>query len=203
MPYGKQLEAKVGIIRDSLTRIGKINFEGEIPIISSPKEFDYRARVQWHVDTRKRNIGYFQRKSHNVIDVEKCPILTPELQETLTDLQKNIAWESFWAEIIKIEAASNLEDISIFSDEIIEPTEELDFQINGNHYFYNAQNFFQGNPFLIEKLIETATGNAHGKNSLDLYCGVGLFTLPLARNFENVIGVESSARAVDFAEKIG
>jgi tRNA/tmRNA/rRNA uracil-C5-methylase (TrmA/RlmC/RlmD family) len=201
MPYEKQLEAKVGIIRDSLTRIGKINYKDEIPIIPSPKEFGYRARAQWHVDTRKKKIGYFQRNTHNVIDVEKCPILTPELQETLSDLQKNIAWESFWSEIVMIEASNSQDGISIFSDEIIEPTEEIYFQLNGNHYFYNAKTFFQGNPFLIEKLIETAIGNAQGKKALDLYCGVGLFTLSLAERFEKVIGVEAWERAVDFAEK--
>ena len=40
-----------------------------------------------------------------------------------------------------------------------------------------------------------------GETALDLYCGVGLFTLPLARKFKNVIGVEANAQAVDFAEK--
>lgn len=201
MDYETQLEAKVAIIRDCLSRIGKIDFKDEIPIIASPQPYEYRARAAWHIDTRSKKIGYFQRNSHQVIDVETCPILTVELQKTLADLHKEIAWESFWANIVEIEAANSGEDISIYSNELVEPTEAVNFQSNGNRYFYDAQSFFQGNPFLIESLIETAIKNAKGETALDLYCGVGLFTLPLAKNFTKVIGVEGSEKAVEFARK--
>src|SRR5687768_14896241 len=48
MTYAAQLEAKVGIIRDNLHRIAKLDYEGEIPVIASPHEFQYRLRAQWH-----------------------------------------------------------------------------------------------------------------------------------------------------------
>ncbi len=201
LKYEAQLEAKVGIIKDCLSRIGKINYEKEIPIIASPRDYDYRSRAQWHLDTRKEKFGYFQRKSHEIIDVEVCPILTPELENTLTDLREEIAWESFWSEIVEIEAASSGKEISVYSAEIIEPTDEISFETRGDKYFYDATSFFQGNPFLIEQLIETAIKDAKGETALDLYCGVGLFTLPLARNFQNVSGVEGYEKAIDFAEK--
>jgi 23S rRNA (uracil1939-C5)-methyltransferase len=51
------------------------------------------------------------------------------------------------------------------------------------------------NRFLIEPLVDAALRNATGKTALDLYAGVGLFALPLARRFENVIAVESGAGA--------
>ncbi len=201
MSYQTQLEAKTAIIRDCLSRIGKINYEKEIQIIASPRDYKYRARAAWHVDTRRKKIGYFQRNSHQIIDVETCPILTPELQSTLTELRETIEWESFWAEIVEIEAANCGENVSIYSNEIVEPTEEIHFQANCKRYSYDAQSFFQGNPFLIESLIETATKGAKGETALDLYCGVGLFTLPLAENFTKVIGVEGNERAVSFARK--
>ncbi len=201
LDYPAQLAAKVGIIRDCLSRIGKINYEKEIEIIGSPKPYAYRARAAWHVDTREKKIGYFQRNSHKIIDVKECPILTPELQNLLTELRETVEWESFWAEIVEIEAANSGENVSIYSNEIIEPTEEISFQANDDNYFYDAQSFFQGNSFLIESLIEKATKDAKGENALDLYCGVGLFTLPLAKNFAKVTGIEGSERAVDFARK--
>ena len=201
MDYETQLAAKVEIIRDSLTRIGKINYEKEIPIISSPKPLRYRARAQWHIDTRRHKIGYFQRNSHNVIDVENCPILTDELQKTLTDFRREIEWESFWGEKVEIEASSADGKVSVYSDETIEPTEEISFEVYDEKYFYSAKSFFQGNPFLIESLMRFALENASGSRALDLYCGVGLFTLPLARKFEKVIGVEANSEAIDFAEK--
>ena len=199
--YPAQLAAKVEIVKDCLSRIGKINYEKEIRIVASPHDYKYRARTAWHVDTRRKKIGYFQRNSHAVIDVKECPILTPPLQNLLTELRETVEWKSFWAEIVEIEAAAGGENVSIYSNEIIEPTEEINFQADENRYFYNAQTFFQGNPFLIESLIETATGSATGETALDLYCGVGLFTLPLSKNFAKVIGIEGYERAVDFARK--
>src|SRR5262249_24419040 len=58
-----------------------------------------------------------------------------------------------------------------------------------------------GNRYLIDKLIETAVDGAAGETALDLYCGVGLFTLPLARRFKKVMAVEESGKAVDYARK--
>ncbi len=201
MNYEAQLAAKVGIIKDCLTRIGKINYEKEFEIIGSPQEFGYRSRAQWHVDTRRRRIGYFRRNSHAVVDVETCPILTGELQTTLTDLRANIEWESFWAETVEIEAANAESKVSIYSPEMIEPTEEISFSLGENRYFYDAQSFFQGNLFLVEALVATALRDASGRTALDLYCGVGLFTLPLARVFAKVFGVEANEKAIASARK--
>ena len=199
--YAAQLAAKVGIIQDCLTRIGRINYEREIPIIGSPRDYEYRSRAQWHLNTRKKKFGYFQRKSHDIIDVEICPILKPELQAVLTELRETIAWESFWSEMVEIESATASGDVSVYSAEIIEPTEEVAFTANGETYLHDATSFFQGNPFLIEALIETALGDAAGATAIDLYCGVGFFTLPLARKFQTVFGVEGYDKAIDYAEK--
>ena len=38
-----------------------------------------------------------------------------------------------------------------------------------------------------------------GQTAIDLYCGVGLFTLPLARRFERVVSIEAHPRATEFA----
>lgn len=199
--YQAQLNAKVGIVRDCLTRIGRINYERKIPIIGSPHDYEYRSRAAWHVDARRKRIGYFQRKSHDIIDVEICPILKPELQTVLTELRETIEWETFWSELIEVETATAGGEVSIYSTEIIEPTEEIFFTANGERYFHDATSFFQGNPFLIERLIDAALTGAAGEFAVDLYCGVGLFTLPLGRKFQQVTGVEGYDKAIDFAGK--
>jgi len=203
MNYGAQIEAKLGIIRDCLRRIGKINFENEIPMIASPKkEFGYRSRTQWHLDTRAEKLGYFKRNSHEIIDIDHCPKLVPELNETIANLRANLNWKGFWADRANIEAASGEGgSVSVYSPEIMEPIEEIAYTFGGEKYFYSAQSFFQGNQFLIEQMLETALKDAAGETALDLFCGVGLFTLPLARKFRQVIGVEENEQAVDFAEK--
>ncbi|MGI9035181.1 MAG: class I SAM-dependent RNA methyltransferase [Pyrinomonadaceae bacterium] len=199
--YAAQLAAKVGIIRDCLTRIGKINYEREIEIIASPQPYEYRSRAQWHADTRRRKLGYFKRYSHEIIDIEHCPILAPALEKTLENFRLNLNWNEFWSEKIEIEAASADGEISIYSSELIEPTREISFAARGEKYFYDADSFFQGNQFLIEHLIELALKDAEGANALDLFCGVGLFSLPLARKFTKVFAVDGGAKAIEFARK--
>jgi 23S rRNA (uracil1939-C5)-methyltransferase len=51
------------------------------------------------------------------------------------------------------------------------------------------------NRFLVEELLKTVTANAHGDLALDLYAGVGFFTLPLARAFRQVVSVDANLAA--------
>ncbi len=202
MAYESQLSAKLDMIRDSLKRIGKIEFKNDIPMIASPKQFEYRSRAQWHLETRQKKIGYFKRNSHDIIDIEHCPILQLELDDTLKDLRNTLNWDGFWANRAEIEAACGSDGgVSLYSAEIMEPTEDISFTAGGFKYSYSAQSFFQGNQALIEQLLDAALSNVSGERALDLYCGVGLFTLPLAGKFAHVIGVEGNERAIEFAKR--
>lgn len=201
MSYQTQLEAKLGILRDSLQRIGKIDYPGEIPIIPSPKEYNYRLRTQLHADTKDKTIGFFKRQSHDIIDAKSCPVLVPELEQNLNDLRENLVWEDFAEKEINIETASGQHDISVYSEELMEPTNEIFYELDGKRFFFNAQSFFQSNGFVIKDLVQTAIGDASGKTAIDLFCGVGLFSLLLAKRFERVLGCEANKRAINFANK--
>ena len=201
MEYASQLAAKVGIIRDCLHRIGKIEVD-DVEIVGSTQEFGYRSRAKWHLDRIEQTIGYFRRDSHDVIDVHECPILTPGLQSALEDLRTKIDWAMLWDDSAELEAVTGDDgSVSMFSREMAQPTAEITVNAAGEEFSFSAQTFFQSNRFLLEKLIETAVGDASGNTALDLYCGVGLFALPLARKFTNVIGVEDNVTAIGFAKK--
>ena len=63
----------------------------------------------------------------------------------------------------------------------------------GDHeYQVSAGAFFQVNRHLIDELVSVVTGNATGDLALDLYAGVGLFSVALAGNFHHILGVEAS-----------
>lgn len=196
-----QLAAKISILQDCLKRIGKINFPTEIPIHASPKKFEYRTRTRLTADTRTQKLGFFRRNSNEVFDIDECLILSETLQKNLTDLRANLSFEELWANLVEIEIAGGNTETSIFSDEILSETKEISFKFGEFFYWFNAKTFFQGNPLLIEKLIETAIGNAKGKTALELFCGVGLFSLPLSKRFEKVFAVESNETSIEFAKK--
>jgi 23S rRNA (uracil1939-C5)-methyltransferase len=202
MTYAAQLESKVGIIRDNLHRIGKIEYENEIAVVPSPQEFGYRLRAQWHIDANKREIGYYERDSRNLVAIEHCPILLPELDDALQRVRAEIDWTKFWPDKGAIDAACGDQGaISLYSPDLDLDDKEITFSAAGERYTFAAHAFFQGNKFLIGTLIETAIGDAAGEHALDLYSGVGLFTLPLARRFKKVIAVEDYQPSVEFAVK--
>jgi len=55
--------------------------------------------------------------------------------------------------------------------------------------------FFQVNRFLVEDLLKTVLEGAKGGYALDLYAGVGFFTLPLAKTFSRVVSVDANQAA--------
>jgi 23S rRNA (uracil1939-C5)-methyltransferase len=55
--------------------------------------------------------------------------------------------------------------------------------------------FFQVNRFLVEDLLKTVLEGARGGYALDLYAGVGFFTLPLAKTFSRVASVDANQAA--------
>jgi 23S rRNA (uracil1939-C5)-methyltransferase len=73
--------------------------------------------------------------------------------------------------------------------------------IGGETYRLNAESFFQTNIDLLPQLIDAALGDAHGNSAIELYSGVGLFTVPLARRFKRVIAIEDDADATQFARE--
>ncbi len=68
----------------------------------------------------------------------------------------------------------------------------LIYHVVGHDYRVSGGSFFQTNRFLVGKLAQIVVGERTGRAALDLYAGAGLFTQPLARNFDQVLAVESS-----------
>jgi tRNA/tmRNA/rRNA uracil-C5-methylase (TrmA/RlmC/RlmD family) len=85
--YAHQLEIKTRQVRDVLKRIGKLDDVPMRSIIPSPLPYAYRNRVTVHAENGV--IGYFQRDSNRLIDVEHCPIAMEEVNRELADLRSH------------------------------------------------------------------------------------------------------------------
>jgi 23S rRNA (uracil1939-C5)-methyltransferase len=83
--YEHQLAIKWRQVRDALQRIGKLKGVPMRPIVPSPKQYGYRNRITVHV--QEGVIGFFRRDSHQLIDVEHCPISSDEVNRALTGLR--------------------------------------------------------------------------------------------------------------------
>jgi 23S rRNA (uracil1939-C5)-methyltransferase len=110
-----------------------------------------------------------------------------------------------WAEALQRELPG-ISGVTFFSsrrrgeeDEIPDPKalaqagdKAIRYRTNHDEYQVSAGAFFQANRHLIDELVSVVTGNAHGDLALDLYAGVGLFSVALASSFHHIFAVEAS-----------
>ena len=200
LTYEKQLAAKAEIIRDCLQRIARISNLPQIFVAPSRRDWRYRMRAMWQIDEEQRAIGYYERGSRRVCDVVDCAVLVPELQQTLERVRAT-EWHEFAPGLKHLDVVAGENGVSLAPAFAEFETTEMDLQIGDDRYSYNAEAFFQINAGLLPPLIEFALRDVSGETAIDLYCGVGLFTLPLARRFKQVIGVESNPVATRFARR--
>lgn len=196
--YAFQLEQKEAILREVLRRVGKIDYDGAIGIVSG-EPWHYRNRAQLHVENGA--VGYFEIGSHRLCPVNQCPISSPKLNETIGVLTEELPRLPRFT--TTLELFSNESEVQFsLSDRVpgaarslfdriatTRPIEYAGFRVSRN-------SFFQVNRFLIDQLVATTLhGLVPGAHGVDLYAGVGLFTLPLAGLFERVSAAEVAGSA--------
>jgi 23S rRNA (uracil1939-C5)-methyltransferase len=207
--YEFQVEQKRAILLENLQRLGGIKYEGEINILTGDPWF-YRNRIQLHFD--KGRSGFNQHGSNQLVPVNDCFIASPLLVEAiqkLSTLANKPEWPSF---LQSLELFSNETDLQINVLDTTRPVAArffdwlkkflpiapgpISYQAIGHQFRISHGAFFQVNRFLIEKLAEEVIGASTGEHAIDLYAGVGLFSLPLASRFAKVDSVERSGPAV-------
>ena len=200
LTYEAQLSAKSEIIRDCLHRIARLENIPEIVVTPSPNNWRYRMRATWQIDQDERTIGYYERGSRRVCDVVDCAVLQPELQGHLEAVRAT-EWKQFPPGLKHLDVVAGENGVSFAPPFAEFETRELSLTVRGEVYRYNAEAFFQINPSLLGPLLDFALADASGERALDLYSGVGLFTLPLSRHFNHVLAVEANPMAARFARR--
>ena len=202
LTYEAQLSAKAEIIKDCLRRIGHIDNVADFHITPAPGQWRYRSRAQWQYDSIRQRLGYFESASRNVCDVSECAVLAPELQATLGTLRHNMSEGLLPDDAKYFRAVAGDEGVSVVSNgNDPERLPNINRAIGEENYHLNAESFFQTNIDLLPQLIEAAIGESSGDTAIELYSGVGLFTLPLSRRFNHVIAVEENPEAARFARE--
>jgi 23S rRNA (uracil1939-C5)-methyltransferase len=84
--YEHQLAIKWRQVRDALQRIGKLKDVPMRPIVPSPRQYAYRNRITVHAQDGV--IGFFQRDSNRLVDIERCPISRDEVNSALAELRE-------------------------------------------------------------------------------------------------------------------
>jgi 23S rRNA (uracil1939-C5)-methyltransferase len=134
-------------------------------------------RSQWNKPEQKLNIGFVRWDGGLVEDIEECKIAEPALNGEIRRVRQNPPPRGGLKVVLRV------------------PPENWDVP---------PDSFFQTNFFLLPKLVETVrdflrAGGA--RHLLDLYCGVGFFSIELAEAVESFVGVEYDRRAIEAARR--
>jgi 23S rRNA (uracil1939-C5)-methyltransferase len=206
-PYEYQLAAKRAILADQLRRLGKMEPPEEIAVAAA-EPWGYRNRAQLHIEGR--HIGYREAGSHSLCEIGQCPIASPKINEAIGVLAGMLR-DSRWPKFVRsLEIFTDERQVQLNVLDTGQPVAKrffdwcaekipglvegaLDYQ---GRFRVSRNSFFQVNRFLLDRLVEVALEGAEGDTALDLYAGVGLFSLALARGFREVTAVESGYTAV-------
>ncbi len=96
LTYPAQLEWKRQLVRDALERIGGHRAIDVRPAIGMTNPRDYRNKMSLVVDQRSTppSLGFYRQRTHDVVPIAACPIVTPELNADLAQLNATRGSES-------------------------------------------------------------------------------------------------------------
>lgn len=234
-----QVAVKQRALEDALWHLGKVKAERLLRPIEGPAwGYRYRARlsVRWVAKKGKVLVGFHERKSSFVADMERCEVLPPHLSAMLLPLRELVAGMQQRDRLPQIEVAvgdavtalvlRHLEPLSdhdlarlrAFSAEhgvqwwlqpkgpdsvhrLDEGGPELAYTLSefGIVMPFKPTDFTQVNHQINAALVSRALrllGVQPGERVIDWFCGLGNFTLPIARTAREVLGIEGSEALV-------
>jgi 23S rRNA (uracil1939-C5)-methyltransferase len=237
-----QLALKQQQLRDDLLRLGRVEPDTWLAPLAGPQwQYRRRARLGARFVTKKGRslVGFRERLSTYITDIDICHVLAPPAGELLRPLSELITGLSIRERLPQIELAI-CEDVVALVARVLEPPNEADlqrlraFEVERGVRFYlqpggpstvrpltepapllsytlpqagvvlqfEPGDFVQVNDamnrLLVERALELLAPGPQAR-VLDLYCGLGNFTLALARRAAGVVGVEGDAGLVERA----
>jgi 23S rRNA (uracil1939-C5)-methyltransferase len=181
LAYEAQLRWKRKQIADLFQRVGGFPSDRVAPVLPCPQPYGYRNRIlvrsQWNKPAQTLNLGYIRHDGHLVADIDHCAIAEPALNEALQ------AWRASPPPKGGIKT-----ELRIPPDDWVVP----------NHSFF--QNNFHALPSLVE-VVRQRIQDSGMRQLLDVYCGVGFFSLELAGLLDRFVGLELDAHAIRAARE--
>lgn len=205
LTYDAQLAAKAAMVRDALARIGGIEAPQDLTVVPSPARWRYRSRAEWAFDPNHPAFGFHAAGSQRVCDIEADPFVVPALAAMFAELRAAALAGRLPDETREYRAAAAGDAVSIAPAPDGADPAPIVARVGEESLRHDARSFFQANEGMLEPLVAEALRYAEAPDAgeglaIDLFCGVGLFTLPLARRFRRAIGVEADTSSAMFAQ---
>lgn len=212
MNYKDTLEYK----KEKVTNIFKKNkLEINPIVIENANYYNYRNKISLKVIDKK--IGYYEPKSHSIVEIDSCLVASNSINKTIQLIKKmNIINGLVTIRcnkndeiliIIKSKDKLNIDVDSIkeniklvgivINNKLFYGEDFLYENINGIFYKISYDSFFQVNPYIASKIFDIIKENINSNETvLDIYSGVGTLSLTASTVAKKVIGIEIVENAV-------
>lgn len=220
--YPRQIEMKNHVLLDCLRRLGGIEAYLEPPLYG--EQFGYRRRGQFKV-SRQGDLGFFREGTREIVTVDACPIMSPGINSALKDLRdvelagvreihltddgqgvmaliKGLAFDGTLTDSLMEAGLSGVafEDGSYRGEG---PAYSV-FDLNGLTYSVSPWSFLQSNWNLNQRMVEQLVieiGAMGDHRLLDFYAGGGNFSLQLAIEARQTVGVEENPNSINDGQR--
>jgi len=208
--YERQLVLKIAIVEDTLRRLGRITLDARPPITGSPVDgYRMRARLHVRnrrigffregthslcdaAQTRQLHPGaidMLRSLETSLATLERDPVSEIELSENIDASERAVHFElveggdpsrlATITNVAGLTGASCAPPESRRTQELWGSTTVAD-TVGGVRLERHARSFFQGNRFLLQPLVDHVLSQITETPVLDLYAGVGLFSVTAA-----------------------
>lgn len=217
--YPAQLAYKTDVVSDQLARLGGLIEAKVSPTRAVGQPWGYRNHVQLHVSPN--GLGYVTADGQRVEAITICPIMHPLIAELFEELdieiehldglslragartdQQLVIFETTDDEPFELMVDRPVSCVMMLQDGTpvtLAGNDHLFERVKGHEYRVSAGSFFQvntaGAEVLVDAVVDCLSPRPH-ETLLDLYCGVGLFSLALSALVAQVIAVETHPAAV-------
>jgi tRNA/tmRNA/rRNA uracil-C5-methylase (TrmA/RlmC/RlmD family) len=203
-----QRDLKADVITEQLHRLAGLEREVAVEALEDTEGLAYRTRVEFAVDAP--TIGLRRHRSHEIEPVPGCPIAVPDVDLALADARAEVAASPGALDgiaALDVVVPSGESDTVVVEVPVGEPTPPIDvverFTVGSGQQemTVDARGFWQVHrdaPRAFVRAVLEAADVQPGERVLDLYCGVGLFSGPLADvtgQDGQLIAVEADRRA--------
>ncbi len=198
--YRHQLEMKREVVIDQLEHVGRFVDPPVSPTLPCDNQYEYRNHARFTIN-RDGNLGFMQRGSHRFLQIDKCLLMHPWINETLASLQDKCKGMTQMSMRYGINTGDWLIQPPLKNPEItVESGQKYYYEsLHGHKFRVASPSFFQVNTAQAERLAEIAReeiGLTGDEVFVDAYAGVGTFAALFSPYVKKAIAIEESAAAV-------
>jgi 23S rRNA (uracil1939-C5)-methyltransferase len=191
--YEDEIATKETVLLENLERIGKVK-TALAGVTASPERFGYRNHAVLRVNDEGRP-GFTARESESVVPFPEqgCLLLPRVIRDEIAALPPESLPRG--GEVrVRLDRFGAVHFWGL-TDRVGPP--DVLMEAKGFLFPVAPESFFQVNRHLNARLIDLVVSLPREvrRRLLDLYCGVGFFTLPLSRLVMEATGIESDAPA--------